>query len=50
MQTLANLVVDGHLILNQAVDIIPYDQLIEALEYSQKNKRLISFIQKTHEL
>ncbi len=44
MQTLAKLVVDGRLLLNQEVDIIPYNQLITALEYPQKNKRLISFI------
>lgn len=50
MQTLANLAADRRLLLNQAVEIIPYDQLISSLKYPKKNKRLISFIQKTHEL
>ena len=50
MQTLSHLAVNGRLLINQAVDIIPYEQLIETLASPQQNKLLISFIQKTHEL
>ena len=50
MQTLSHLAVNGRLLINQTVDIIPYKQLIETLASPQQNKRLISFIQKTHEL
>lgn len=50
MQTLSHLAVNGRLLINQAVDIIPYEQLIQTLASPQQNKRLISFIQKTHEL
>ncbi|MFK4965953.1 zinc-dependent alcohol dehydrogenase family protein [Lactococcus garvieae] len=50
MQTLSHLAVSGRLLINQAVDIIPYEQLIETLASPQQNKLLISFIQKTYEL
>lgn len=50
MKTLSHLAVNGRLLINQAVDIIPYEQLIETLASPQQNKLLISFIQKTHEL
>ena len=50
MQTLSHLAVNGRLLINQAVDIIPYEQLIQTLASPQQNKLLISFIQKTHEL